>query len=261
MANAAIYWYPGGGSTLLRKISLGQSLSEVLDRPVRNEVISEAISGRRTKVVFSSMHAVRVRIEFFADESVRRELDAMINQLQRGGTIAVAEDTDYTAWGAYLTNRPIAASQSFIDWDFNLYSGFDTAWTPTAEDILVMQGPGPKYLREEVRIASVAGRRFTISGPRYDYSDEEWVFIRPKAFWPALRLQGGATNDELLTTDNGRITYRLDLPLEEPPDAMATGSTVTAPYQGTSDNGGLTPEYWRNQDRIASGDPVYIGGF
>lgn len=230
MGNAAIWYYPGPGAGL-KKIDLGRPLSDLQDQPVRDEAVSQSISGSRTKIVWASWHLVPVSMALFADQSVVRELDALINHLQRGGSCTLAEDDGYP-FAAFLATAPERGATTLY-YTENLYSEYGT-YTPTAGDVLVVQGPGPEYLREEVVLSGVSGRAISIASPglRFDYSAESWIHVRPKGFWPILRLQEGATNRAHLRHER-RITYTLDLALEEPPNALDLAAAhAREPYQG-----------------------------
>lgn len=223
MGNAAFFYYPRSLGPL-KKVNLGRRFSQILEWEVRRETVSTAISGSRTKVIWTSLSMVRVSAEYLTDYSgVVRPLEALVNYLKSGGVIALTEDTD-AVYGAYAQFPP-GPGTTAVDLHTNLFSSWGTTSSLVAGDPFVLQGPSPEYLREKVPMLSTgSGGALTLSSaPVYDYVNEAWVFVRDARFWPYLRLPEGGTNQPILTTDR-RINWKLDLQLEEAIDFYDTAS-------------------------------------
>jgi hypothetical protein len=148
--------------------------------------------------------------------SVVRQLEAFVAHLVRYGTVSIGETS--RAFGAYLRFFPVSSDQA-VTYVANLYTSFGDGYTPTAGDILVLSGPSPDLLWEEVEVLSASGTTITLTAaPKLDWTTSPWVFCRLKTFWPALRLRQEADPRSLLVHGN-RINAAMVLPLEVPPDA------------------------------------------
>lgn len=233
---SAKIWYQPYGATELVGIDLGRPLSEAPESEDRDEAVSESFTGKRIKVVFRGTNVVRIRANLLTSQTTVRELEALVNHLRRGGVCTVAEDGSRTLGGFALV--PPAPEYSTVQWASNL---FDTTngyagYTVTSGDVLVLRGPGPELLQEEVVASAAFGTRgATLSVvPRNDWGIKAWTYIRLKGFWPVLRLQADATNDPGLLRTERRINWTLDLPLEEPPSAFDAliGVKVDGIYEG-----------------------------
>lgn len=218
MSSGAHIWYQPLGSEAVVDIDLGRPLSRLADYDVRDESVSVAFSGARTKVVFTATRAVDVVCSLIdgTDYEVIRQLEALLSHLRRGGLCSISEN-DRTL-GAFLETFPVSNS-SRINYLTNLYDDYGN-FTPLAGDILVLQGPSPKMQWEEVEVLSNLGGGAIVLNdtPACFWEDEAWVLVRNKGFWPALRLRADAP-DQLLEPGN-RITFDLTLPLEVPPNAF-----------------------------------------
>lgn len=236
-SGAHIWWQPTGASTRV-DLDMGRPLTSIEDYEVRDEAIAVAFSGARTRVRFTATRVVDVVCDLIAgtDYNVVRQLEALVNHLNRGGLCSISEND--RSLGAYLSLTP-DPDVTHIQYNTNLYANFGN-YTPLADDILVLSGPSPKMLWEEVAVTSNGG--FGVvnlsAAPTIAWDDEAYVFIRNKGFWPVLRLRDGATVPSPLAHGN-RITFSLNLPLEVPPDAYdALASTPDDPFPtgGTVDD-------------------------
>lgn len=209
---AAKVWYQPFGVPEVVEIALGCSLGSVDEFDLVEEAIGESLSGRRTRVLYSGTRAVTYGATI-GDPSVAQQLEALESHLRRGGVCTVAEDGDRTFFGFSLGTP----STTTLEVHANLWGEY-SAFVLDTDDVLVLQGPGPAVVREEVVVASsVVPTVATIdNAPVNDWTGHEWVSVRLKGFWPVLRLRSGERR--ILSTDR-RITWRLNLPLEIPPSA------------------------------------------
>lgn len=218
---AIFYWYPGPGAAL-KTVDIGRPLSNIAEREVRREHTTDSFTGTRSRVVYDAYSQVQVTIELFTDASIIRELEAIENHLKSGGTIALAEESGAN-FGGYLIAPPARGATTITAFS-NQWGAWGTA-TGGAGDVLVLQSPAPEYKREKLAMASRSGLTATFSAPgvRYDYTDAPWVFVRDARFWPYLRLQAGAMNQQLIFTDR-RVSWTIEMALEEVPSRIEAGS-------------------------------------
>jgi hypothetical protein len=237
--SAHIYWYAPGDRSPLRDLDLGRALSELIEYEVRRSTVLESLSGRRTQQNHVGMMQVRVNAEYLnalRSPSVIRELQAIIGHLKRNGTIALAED-DECAWGGFLQTLP-RRGELTLRLRENLWDDWGTP-SLTAGGSVIVQGPGPEMLREEVVITARTGKTITLDtgGLLHDYSEQAWVFVRDARFWPYLRLSAAQLNSDILQTQH-RITYTLDGTFEEPPNKLEKAYADGTAYRSSTATAG-----------------------
>lgn len=208
---SASIWYQPFGTPEVLEIDLGCSLGSVDEYDQVTQAVGESLSGRRTRIVYSGTRAVTYTA-VIGSSAVAQQLEALQSHLRRGGHCTVAEDNNKTFFGICL-----GTPSTTLEVHANLWGGY-SAYTLTADDVLVLSGPGPAIVSEEVVIASSAVPTVATldDAPVNDWDRQEWVAARLKGFWPVLRLRSGATR--ILRTDR-RITWELELPMEVPPSA------------------------------------------
>ena len=209
---AASIWYQPFGAPEVIEIDLGCSLGGVDEYDLVQQSVGESLSGRRTRVLYSGTRAVTYTA-IIGSAEVAQQLEALESHLRRGGHCTIAEDSARTFFGFCLGTPDSTRLEVHADlW------GEYSAYSLAADDVIVLQGPGPEVVREEVVVASSAVPTVATldDAPVNDWSGYEWVAARLKGFWPVLRLRSGEAR--ILTTDR-RITWRLTLPMEIPPSA------------------------------------------
>lgn len=232
--SARLFWYPTPGGAL-RMLNLGRPWSELIDEEATSSAPQRTVSGRRSLTVWSSWTKVRALCEYLPDGDVVRELQAIVNALKvRGAVIGLAEEADCT-WGGFLRGRP-SAGKLTLEIEENMWQDWPGTPSLTAGDVVVVQGPSPKFLRERAVVASRSGRQITLAAPGLlnDYSEEEYVFVHDARFWPWLELQDGALNGQVLQTAH-RITWTLDLQLQEPVSRIVNGAEQGGSHRGEVD--------------------------
>lgn len=211
--SASIWFHPRGGREIV-EIDLGCFFTDVDEFPIRSEAVAQSMSGRRTRVVFSGTWGCDYEVSRMRpDYDVIRKLEALQSHLVGGGLCTLAEDNTRTL-GGFVLDEPGPASTE-LRWYANLWGSYG-GFSPGNGDVLVLRGPGPEAIREEVEVASsgVPTSATLSAAPLNTWRGYPWVFVRNKGFWPVLRLRTGTK--QILTTEH-RVTWRLQLPLEEPP--------------------------------------------
>lgn len=218
MGNSAFYYYPEANRPLT-KIDLGRKVTSVLDWQVKDEDVSQAMSGAQSRVVYTTMNRCRVRIELFGDFDKLVELETFMNYMRAGGYCSFTEDTDAVCAG-YATIQPLKnATTARIQ--RNLFGGFEASYSPGAGEFVVLQGPSPRMLKEIAVLSSFASNVWTFSnGLERSWENESWVLIRDRRFWPFLRLDPAASSSPNLNPGQGRVTWNIELDLFEPPDVL-----------------------------------------
>src|SRR5262245_4920518 len=209
---AASIWYQPFGAPEVIEIDLECSLGAIDEYDLVDEAVGTALSGRRTRVLYSGTRAVTYGATI-GSAAVVQQLEALESHLRRGGICTVAEDNTKTLFGI-VVGTPTTTTLTL---HANLWGAY-SSYTMAAGDVLVLSGPGPEIVREEVVIANSAVPTVATldDAPVNDWTGYEWVAARLKGFWPTLRMRSGERR--ILTTDR-RITTRLTLPLEVPPSA------------------------------------------
>lgn len=209
---SASIWYQPFGAPEVVEIDLGCSLGAVDEYDRVEQAVGESLSGRRTRVLYTGTRAVTYSATI-GSAAIAQQLEALESHLRRGGHCTIAEDNNKTFFGIVLGTP----STTTLEVHANLWGAY-SSYTLTADDVLVLQGPGPEVVREEVQIAtSAVPTSATLdNAPVNDWTGYEWVSARLKGFWPVLRLREGEVR--ILSTDR-RITWRLDMRMEIPPSA------------------------------------------
>lgn len=226
-ATPRFIWFPS--STIVRYSQLSQPITEIQEWEVRAEQLTDTMGGARVALQTLGYRAVQIRSEMVSDLADVRELEALINHLANRHVIAFQED-DLVNFGTWAVLLPRAGATSILTLGL-MFPTFGPAFVQ-AGDVHVIHGrtPDGTYIREEAVVSSWDGATITYtSGLINDYTGGEWCFIRDKRFHPWLRLRRDGLSRSLLTHD-GRITWTLDLPLEEVPQAIGiigqTGGTL-----------------------------------
>jgi hypothetical protein len=228
--SAQIYWYPETDGPL-RVVDLGRGWRDLIEGDPADVVSARNADGQRVLTTYMSMRVVRAACEYIDDREALTECQAIGNHLRRNGVIGIAEDAGHT-WGGFANVLPVQGATEVTITE-NLWADWGTGG-PNPGDTIVVQGPSPSGRWEECVVLSTANNRRKItlaSGLRYDYSDGAFALVRDARFWPILRLQDAALNLPILKSDR-RITWSLDLQLEEPPHRLTTTAETAEPFRG-----------------------------
>ena len=263
MGNAKIWYYPDASGTV-EEIDLGEPLSDLQVETVVDQAVAEGISGHQSTDQYSGRAQIRLIVERFASASTYRALAALREHLRRGGLCAVAEDS-VSAWAAFATTIPVRGATSL--YTFTAPWPFVAAPTVTAAEVELI-GSQPSGLRETLLTSGTftgnTNQTVTFaSGVRFNHSQDgaRWLLLRQRGFWPLLRMPIDQRNQSVITDDH-RITYTLDVVLEEaidqyeawaqtPSDAVQT-TTVTGDRRTLEATG-------QERDDVNTGD-LWWGG-
>jgi len=234
--SASIFWYPDPLGPV-REIDLGSALSD-LDGPhqTANQTVVEARNGAQFTQQANVRISVRVVVERFTDTALRRELEALINHLKRGGLCGLAEDRTKIV-GGYC--RPVRGTK-FLTIDEKPFGDWNSSAALVAGDeVVVMSDPATGLWETKLVsgfLAGARGDRVSMTGDpvMLGYSGVEWGFIRHYGFYPFLRMSVSGRNQNPLSHDH-RISYTLNMELEEAPDAYEN-MRGRAPFRGTSES-------------------------
>lgn len=246
MATKLWYWPTDGNKALAVELS-----PSVADRDGPTAAFAgtsaESITGAVVSTTYGARWGLRYRHTWDTRGSgaaLRRQLFALVNHLQRGGTCMVAENATY-AWAAFATLIP-SRNSTRIAVGPSLFENLVTAPDCNGRDLVIQSDPDTGMA--ELRLCSAHGGGVA---PYVDLSTDlafayqqsaSWVLVREYGSWPALRLPPSERSSPILTHRYDRV-FELDLPLEEDPDAIATLQTVTPPgatTEGANPTGGAT---------------------
>jgi hypothetical protein len=236
------FWYYPNNSGLVT-VNLGRTITEMrVPTTDFRQASATSWSGERTVVQWGGVEQSRIRLEWggtsAVDRAVRRELVAMLNHMDRGGSVMFAvEHTRFYA-GFLGLSYPVGDTVIFV--------------VPTTDAIapavniadteIVLRSANPNCKIECQHVSAHAIGPFNTDGAltinpglQYDFAGDGWVLVREMGSWPALRLPEGARGRPHLTGDH-ETKFVLDLPVEEDETSLA----IQFENQGTS--GGATGE-------------------
>lgn len=250
---AHLYYYPFEGSAL-RDLDLGRPWTSLEVTPADNAVVETGLDRSQSILRWATWSRVRATCElspYTAAAGLLAELQLLSRHLLAGGIVALAEEDDCN-FGGYLV-RGAAPGTTTFRVDRNLWR----LWQPGNSDLgagdqVAIRGPAHRGLEEELTVASRTGYTVeTTTGCLLDYRVDDWAFLRDARFWPYLRLEASARQQQILSAGGQRILYELDLQLEEAVDLYAAG----APRLWPSAAGGNT---YNNHPAAADLDPWYV---
>lgn len=250
---AHLYYYPFEGAAL-RDLDLGRGWTSLEPTPADNAVVETGLDRSQTLLRWASwtrLHATCELSPYTAPTGLLAELQLLSRHLLAGGIVALAEEDDCN-FGGYLTRGAGPGTTTFRV-DRNLWR----LWQPGNSDLgtgdqVVIRGPAHRGLEEELTVASRTGYTVeTTAGCLLDYRSDGWAFLRDARFWPYLRLEASARQQQILSTGGQRILYELDLRLEEAVDLYESA----APRLWPSVAGGNT---YNNHPAASDLDPWYV---
>ena len=215
---ATFYYYPDPNGALA-KIDLGLPVTSIVDWPVVDMRAASSFSGDVSRTIYSTQRRVTIRIELFKDYTVISQLETLDAHLRAGGLISFAEEEAGVFAG--FARVPLRAGATSTVIKKNMFEDYDTHALASG-DIMVMQGPSPLARRESAVITGVSGNSAVFTaGIVNDFSDEDFVLVRDRRFWPFLQLAPGATSNVAISPNQGRVTQNITFELFEPPGAIA----------------------------------------
>lgn len=238
MGNPAIYYYPDPEGTL-EVLDFGEPLSDLQITQVREVADSYSRGGSFYRTTGSSRLQIRIILENFTSASLVREFESLSAHLERGGSIGFALDSA-KAWAGFVDT----ASTTPVRGRANLQTGGNlfNSWSSAAaldlgDEVVVTSSPVEGY--RETRTLAVAigaaglnanfGVLNTLS---YTYQSDV-VLIRSRDFYPAMTMPASSVGVPILET-NHRISYTLDLTLEEDWGTLVALAQTSVPLRDTS---------------------------
>ena len=217
-------YYPSGAAST--RIDIDWDINtigvNITPGPVRVVVDQQTSIGTVKRLNRLGGRTVTITIDRFSaldavGQALYRDLLAMISHLELGNSVAFALDSSKMAAGWGMAPE---TGDDFINWSRNaLPPGLDSNlanWE--AGDELLIQGMQPLAQSELVVYASGAGMsstRLNLSDTvRLSYAEQGPVLIRPRDYYPVLRMPESAVGTSRLTQDF-RLNSTLDLPLYE----------------------------------------------
>ncbi len=218
MANPYFIYWPYGGIQRVQ-IDMTEPISDVQQRPTRRVEDSMSLNGHRVRSNLTAGLQIRITDERFTDRGKWQELSGLINHLEQGYLCGFAVDFN-NAYGMVLESMTVGSATIRVD-----ATNWFQAWTappggvtkqPVAGDEIVIETGAWKGCREYFTIESTAivgtSREIVLDRPvNYRFTE---AIVRHADFWPYLQLPKSGVGGALLTHDH-RISYTLDLPLDE----------------------------------------------
>jgi hypothetical protein len=234
-------WYPlHSMSPRIEIINFGEDLSDLQVTPKRDVVDSFSLMGGRSRELLRPWVEVRVVLDRFTDRKLFRQLSAMINHLERGGSVAFGNDHQ-KIWMA-RTERISQGATSVLHGS-NVGGGYYDGSTPvlstlSSPDEIVIETGAPLAKREYHTVSSASASQINL-GESLDTFDSypTGSIVRYSDFYPTLIMPPNEVGGAHLTHDH-RITYTLDINLAYV-IPVVTGDSNDQP------NGGDQPD-WAN---------------
>lgn len=221
MGLPCIYYYPNE-SHGFRKVSFAHpfaTVQESFDRVVEG-IEQGDLTIQRTD--YGGRTRIRILRDGITDRDFVMALRTMITHLQKGLPISVAADRAKT-FASYTEDPYLPSGTTTINTEGNQYSHYESVTAPAAGDYLVIRGPNPEGLHEEVKVSSWAGStKSAVVTPQTAYEFERGpIFIRSELFWPVMYLPDELVNSDQILTEDRRYLWNLDLTLIESPNIYA----------------------------------------
>ena len=238
MGNPAIYYYPDPAGTL-EVLDFGEPLSDLQITQVREVADSYSRGGSFYRTTGASRLQIRIILENFTSASLVRQFESLSAHLERGGAIGFALDSA-KAWAGFVdsTSRAPVRGSSGMHTDGNAFK----AWTgsvaalASGDDICIASAP-PEGYRDTCELSdaiAAAGTFADISSDRNVYTYEsDTIILRAHDFYPCLTMPASSVGVPILET-NHRISYTLDLTLEEDWGTLVALAQTSAPLRDTS---------------------------
>lgn len=259
MAQAAFYWYPGGGSAL-DKITLNCRISRA--EPFELAQAEDSYSGGQNFV--RSFAGTRRRVRIAIDrvslltsngKDDYRRLQNLVSHLKAGGAVGFTTDTT-KAVASYQTGG-FGVGYQYAVHAGNAFSAWESSATLASGDEVVIETEPMIGISEWHKLSAYSSTQFTFSTDktRYDLANTN-AMIRWHRFWPALRLPSDQLDAPIITDEHG-IGWSFEVELEvaaeiyfvpmisqskeigNPSLATALGTTLDLPFGGGGNKFGL----------------------
>jgi len=214
MGTAKFFYVPMPGGSFMQEIDLKESLGELSSSFFHDVVDNIGYNGGIRRSVTRGHEIVNIqrdRLQY--GEAVAVRFDALQNHLDRGYSVAFCADHE-KAWGAFCRRSPASGDEK-ISVNDNIFKNWVGSTTkPNSNDILVVETPSPKYVREKIIISSVQSGFTTSSGGilnltsgtrvQFNYSNRP-AFVRHYRWWPVLKRLQSEVGKPIITNEGGRL--------------------------------------------------------
>lgn len=241
MGTCKIWYWPNSGTTA-QEVDLGVPIRMRHGPTSRFKTLSsEAMTGEITTTQFMGLEEMRLEHTWggvaTAGRTLRRSLKALVNHLQQGGHLAIAEDSTY-AFAAFLSPRPSSTS-TVVRYKNNLFASFAPSADIDGREVDLVSDPDT-HITEMGLVSAHNPTNSTValsSGLVFDYAQTQYLLLREHGCHPCLRVPEPMRNDEMLTHERETVFY-LDIPLEADPTSLAylfkSGATPPGTTPGRS---------------------------
>lgn len=258
MATAKAWYYPNGPDRSVVEIDLGTALQDLSPRVVTVGSVPQAGNGQPWPILHRFGLRVTLRKERYTSSILRLALEAMVNHLQRGGTVAVALDAS-KAWSGVVTGSGRSAGDTELGTAGNSLADEAPSAVLAAGDLVVVESMTPEFRREIGTVLSVSGSAITLSsGLIYDRDPDVGMIVRHIHCYPVLFLPEDQLDRQILVTEYDRLhTMEVELELHpsafdeetsykigsltRPPEVNVSGSTLQAHLDNPSALGNINP--------------------
>ena len=247
-------WWPHQSrvGTSRQTITFTEGLSDLQITPRRDVIDTYALDGGRKRELLRPYMDVRIVLERYTDRGLFRDLNSMINHLERGGTVAFGTDSA-KAWACKL-QTDIAPKTKLFKIGPNLTTMYheDSASTvPTTLDEITIESSPPLAKRESHIIKGISSHTAThttisiddsnpdIENFTFDYFPENSL-VRFSDFFPTLIQPASGVGAQVNTHDH-RISYTLDITLTYIIPRLEVD--IPNQYSGTTVNLNDQPQY------------------
>lgn len=246
MANQAAIWYWPNDGTKAVKIPFGARFT-MRQGPSSRYVWVNARSMTGEIVTTQQYGVESIQIEHkwgssTAGRLLRRQLEGLINHLERGGYCAIAEVEDY-AFAAFNT-KLIFSADTQVRYSQNLFIHL-VAIEPDIDGREVDILSDPEHHQKVMGLVSThdtAAKAMTLSAATE--TDFDWLpysYVREHGTFPAMRIPEELRNGNHITTDRENVFF-LDLPLETDPVAIYDLKVSDQPFPGTGGGNAIPPK-------------------
>lgn len=232
MGSPTIWWYPEADGSL-ESITLDH-VSRLEEELIEDSSTSRSMEGITYVRRFSSAYRRTLVVDVIApNATVLRQLRALERHLNAGGMIGFALDSS-TAWAGYATQLPRRGGRLVQCSPLALYNTA-AALVDDSEIVIESASPERKYEHNSVIDFTAPGSVTLTYGLTYNYNERP-IIVRQRDFYPAMQRSPDSIGRVLVTTENGRITYRLTVTLDEAADGIR--ALVQAAQIASTSSGG-----------------------
>lgn len=235
----SVLWFTPFGSMRQVKIDLGRRLHDRTG-PVYlyRQAVQESVGGAAAITLFGGRSRLTIKMTWIRDgstgDTLRRNLQALVSHLQRGGNCTLAEDITY-AYCAFFATPPPVDTQATVGVESNIFEQLSPGVSIANREVSI-QSDHDRYLVEPKLCSVHANNLLTFSTPiRTDMSAERWVCVREWGSWPALRMPIDYRESGDFISHDHEQRYILELPLEEDPFGMDLLASSSTPLTGDTD--------------------------